>query len=467
MTRGAWFTLWAGRASFASAGVVAEQAARLLRNMILARLLAPDEFGTAVALGVVLGAVEMACDISAEKYVVLRGGDGARAARDAAHTLQLARGLLMAAALVLLSAPMAVLMAVPQAAPGIAALALYPLIRGFAHLEIKQVQHEYRFAADAVASCASHGLALAVGATAAVALADHRAIIISLLAEALLYTMLSHRLAASPWRIGLEGGALRAALAFSLPLMANGVGLAAMAQADRMLVSNRFGVEALALYAIVLSVTVALGAPLHRVLFSLGFSLRLRAAGGVGEARAALRIAWLCCLAGLGFAGGIGLVLDGLVPLLFGPAYAVTPWMHVLAVGVAFMRLARVANTVLLLAEGRSRALALGNLCGLFGLGAGAVLCVVWPDPAAVLLGILLGDVVVEVVLRRQASAGAAGGAALRRQLAVLLALLAGLLLVQIGGVILGMLGWPAMMGLTLLLLAVPAAALAMPLRSH
>jgi len=461
-------TLWAGRASFASAGVVAEQAARLLRSIVLARLLVPSEFGTAVALGVVLGAVELASDISAEKYVVLRAADGRDRARDAAHALQLVRGVLLAALLLLASGPLAALMAVPAAQPGIAALALYPLIRGFAHLDIKQYQHDYRFLPDALATCASHGLALAVGVVAAVALADHRAIIISLLAEALLYTILSHRFAASPWRIGRDGLALRQALAFSLPLMANGVGLAAMAQADRMIVSSRFGVEALALYAVVMSVAVAIGYPAVRVLFTLGFSLRVRAASAVGDAAAALaslRIAWMCCLAALVFAGGIGLALDRLVPLLFGPAYAVTGWMHVLAVGVAYLRLARVANTVLLLAEGRSRAVAVGNLCGLLGVAAAALLCLAWPDPAAVLLGIFLGDVLVEVVLRWQASAGAPGSAALRRQLAVLLALLAGLLLIQVGGVILGLLGGAAMAGLTLLLLAVPVAALAMLFR--
>lgn len=393
---------WSRRLGGASAAPFSEQLGRLLRLMILSQCLPTAEFGAAVIITLVIGMADLATDTSADKFVVLRASDNAWDALAASHLISLARGILLCLTVMLLAGPLARFLGAPDAAAGLAVASLFLLLRGFSHLEIKQIQHDYRFKPDAIASVSAQGFSVLMVGLAALTLADHRAAVVAFLAEGMAYAILSHRLARTRWRLASSLASLKDALGFALPLMANGVGLATLSQADRAIISVRLGLEALALYAVVMSVAISIAAPFIRAMFTLGFSLmvRSREAGSSSQSETALLIAWGSTLAALGYAAALALSLDWLVPLLFGRQYQVDHMVHALVVGIAFVRVSRNASTVFLLAEGRGRALAISNLLGFAGLALALLLSWIWPNPAAVLLGLLIGDLLVELALR-------------------------------------------------------------------
>jgi len=80
--------------------------------------------------------------------------------------------------------------------------------------------------------------------------------VVSVAVQSVVYVILSHVLARTPYQLSCDQPMLRQALSFGLPLTLNGVGLAIMSQLDRVLVGYWFGVKGLAVYAVIFSMSV-------------------------------------------------------------------------------------------------------------------------------------------------------------------------------------------------------------------
>jgi hypothetical protein len=157
------------------------------------------------------------------------------------HALQIFRGLLLPAAIAVLAIPIVTFFGIPQAVASFEFAALVPLVRSFAHLSTVQMQRDYDYRPVALALTASNVAGLAVAALAAATiLPDHRVIILAFLVDAAVYAAASHSLAHAPMRVIPDRETLRQALAYGLSLMLNGVGLALISQADRMVVGRFF-----------------------------------------------------------------------------------------------------------------------------------------------------------------------------------------------------------------------------------
>ncbi|MDW7710964.1 MAG: oligosaccharide flippase family protein [Deferrisomatales bacterium] len=120
------------------------QAIYFLRLLILARLLAPDDFGllaiATVALGVLLGLSELGM-VSA----VVQRPEVTEDHYDVAWTVGVLRGAAVAGCLALAAPGVARLFGEPGAAPIVAALALRPAIEALASIEIARLTKELRF----------------------------------------------------------------------------------------------------------------------------------------------------------------------------------------------------------------------------------------------------------------------------------------------------------------------------------
>ncbi|MBY0336700.1 MAG: oligosaccharide flippase family protein [Acetobacteraceae bacterium] len=385
---------WAGRGGLAVGAPLFDYAMRFLRTIVLAKLLAPAEFGLAMALATVVFMSESATDLGADRYVVLHRGEPGRRALAAAHTLQLCRGLLIAAGLLLLAQPIAALFQVPQSASSFALVALLPLLRGVAHLGVSQAQQDYRFGPYAAVSATAQVVGFAGGVAAAVWLGDHRAILVAFLAEAAAFTAASWRVAGTRFQLSSHAADLGPALRFGLPLMLNGVGLALIGQADRVVVGWAFGPETLAVYGLALTLAVVPISPVFKGLGALSMPLMANAAprGAAAWASAARVTYRVFAVAGLAYALGIALALDVALPALFGPAYGISDLFHVLLAAVVLLRVLRGAPTVALMAAGRTVLLSVANLSAALGVAAAIGFVLLWPGPEAVTAGILLGD---------------------------------------------------------------------------
>jgi O-antigen/teichoic acid export membrane protein len=364
---------------------------RFAGNIILSRLLAPDEFGTAIAISVVLGLGGLVTDVALDRFVII---NGSAQALSTAHMLAIANSLLLAGGLVVTAPVTAGLFGVANFAGSFALAAGLSAVGGFAHLGIKQIQRNYNYGPDSTAQVVANLTAMAALFLSATALRDHRAIVVSLAVQSVVYVILSHVLARTPYQLSCDKPTLRQALSFGLPLTLNGVGLAIMSQLDRVLVGYWFGVKGLAVYAVIFSMSVV---PTYLIVSvfsspSLSFLLSGGQAASDRSERYRLLLGFYTILTSL-YAVWMVLTLDLLTPLIFGPSFAISPSAHVLFVLIACLRLQRSgAPTTLLLASGRTKRLALLNLSSGLGLLIAFACIVVWPRLESMLIGIAIGE---------------------------------------------------------------------------
>ncbi len=109
----------------------------------------------------------------------------------------------------------------------------FPCCAAWSILWPEQVQRGHRFGPWAAASVVSSVAGLGAVCAAIWVLHDHRAVVWRLSAQALAMVAATHALAAVPYRLSLAAVPLQRALRFGVPLMVNGLALAAMAQLDR------------------------------------------------------------------------------------------------------------------------------------------------------------------------------------------------------------------------------------------
>jgi O-antigen/teichoic acid export membrane protein len=370
---------------------------RFASNIIMSRLLAPDEFGTAVAISVVLGLGGLATDVALDRFVMINGSPRALST---AHMLAALNGILLATILIVAAPSAAKLFGVGNFSGSFALAAGVSAIGAFANLSVKQIQRNYDYGPDTIAQVCANLAGLAALFLAATTIRDHRAIIASLGVQLSVYALLSHVLARDSYRLGFDRQTLRDALSFGLPLTLNGVGLAVMSQLDRVLVGYWFGVKILGVYAVILSMSVVPTSLMVNIFSGPSFSFLLAA----DQDRAArseryhLLLGLYAILAGL-YAIWLALALDVLIPLVFGAAFSISAPAHVLFILIACLRLQRSgAPTSLLLASGRTKQLALLNLSAGFGLVAGLACIMIWARLESMLVGLAIGELISFVV---------------------------------------------------------------------
>jgi O-antigen/teichoic acid export membrane protein len=366
---------------------------RFARNIILSRLLLPDEFGTAVAISVVIGLASLVSDVALDRFVMINSSPKALSA---AHVLSVARGGLLALALLSFAPGAAILFGVPQFTVSFALAALVPLVQGFGHLSIKRMRLNFGYGPESASQLAANLVAVAALWAAAIVLRDHRAIVISFVTEALVYVILSHMLASTPYRVRTTKSMVHEALFFGLPLTLNGIGLAVISQLDRALAGYWFGVETLATYAVIISMSVVPVSLILGMFGPLGFSYLLSQEKETRIPFEKFRLlGFFFSTISVLYVLSVVLALDILTPIVFGSSFRVNPTVHIIVAAVVCLRLQRSgAPTIFLMASGLTGQLAILNLSAGSGLIVAIVMMAAHPTLESMLLGVLIGDAI-------------------------------------------------------------------------
>lgn len=392
-----------GVGALASVPEVIDFASRLGRTVILARLLAPTELGICIAIGVLLTIANLLSDFGLDKFVISyqRGDDDEVLA--SAHQLQIGRGVVLAS-LIFIAAPwLAVLLGAPGRGASFRWCALIVLLHAFAHLEIMQVQRDFDYAPAAKAKLLARLTAFAAVYPSARTFGDHRAIILSLLIDAAVYAVSSHCFARSSYRImPRDRRILRKGIAYGLPLTLSGMGIAINSQFDRVLVSYWLGLEALALYAVILNLALIPISVIAAILGQLGVSFLTRTMSRSDEDSYGALV-WFYGIIAAVYAVMIAATLDVLAPLTFGRQYDVAPLMQGLVVLIAWLRISRGAPTAMMLVRAHTRQLMTANLLAGVGLALSALLLPIAPHLETVLFCLLFGDLLSLVFFSRAA----------------------------------------------------------------
>jgi len=206
----------------------------------------------------------------------------------------------------------------------------------------------------------------------------------------------------TPYRLRFRSPFFRRAFRFSYPLMFNGFGLAISAQGDRFLVGAMLDLPSLGVYTVLTLVTVVPIVVVSRIINTVLVAALFNAAEEVRRFDARLRLASRATpIIGASLAVGVLMLMNIVVPVVFGHKFIASQWMVILLALGVFVRVARVdPGTALLLVEGRTKRLALVNLAVISGIFFSGALMFFFRNFESAALGRVLGELAGLTIMR-------------------------------------------------------------------
>ena len=160
----------------------------LVRNIILARILSPDDFGLATALVATATSLELMSDLSVEKLAVQSDNAPNDRFLNALHLLNFVRALPISTLLVVMAKPLADFLNAPDAAPAFQVMALAPILRSFIHLDTIRQQKDLRFLPLALTTSFPPFISMLLAWPLATLIPDFRTMAGLILAESILWS---------------------------------------------------------------------------------------------------------------------------------------------------------------------------------------------------------------------------------------------------------------------------------------
>lgn len=366
---------------------------RFIRTMVLSRLLIPSEVGATVVLLSLLTACELVTDVGLDRFVMIVDETRRAEAVAAARQIGIVRAAILTALIASFAPELCGVFGDRSLAGSAEWLALIPLINSLKNWRLDQVQREYRYGPEAITVIGSQCMAVAALVPGFMLWHDHRLIVLSLFSESITYVLLSH-LVVRPEHAGrVDRSIRRAALAYSIPLMANGVCLMIIKQLDQITIANFFGLTTLAVYSLGFNLAVTPTSPLQAICQKVGLPML----GNTWEfpqkyRRLSALLVLGSALLAASYALPVGLALEYAVPLLYGHEYRLWPGFAGFAMLSAYLRLCRGGPTMVLLQRGATGSLAVGNMVAGIGAFAGVFAGFAFERLDGVMAGFAFGD---------------------------------------------------------------------------
>ena len=329
----------------------AERLLDMVAIVVLARILAPEDFGLVAIAASVVAIVEGVSAFDVEKALI-RTRDEHRSLYDTAWTLSALRGLLATAAMLAVAA----FLSDARIAAVLAALAATPLLKGLSNPRFVAYERDLVYSKLAVLTVGAKLVAFGVTLAVAVVYRSYWALVAGMLVGALASWILSYVL--RPYRPRLSSSRFSEIFAFSGWMSLTSMVTTLWTETDKIIVGRLLGVADAGLYFMTQRIGVLptreLVSPLQRILFP-SFS-------EIVDDRARLRrvvcesinvLGSLSLPAGCGFA----LVAADVVPLALGEKWL--PIVPLLTVLVPFLGLRATLSMTLpcVMALGRTRML--------------------------------------------------------------------------------------------------------------
>lgn len=330
----------------------ADQGFALLRFLILARILAPEDFGL---LAIATVAVDLLVALTNVGLLpaLIQMKDPQDRNYNAAWTVASLRGVTLGALLFLGAGPIAALYGQPDATPLLQLIALRPVISGLASPRLADLERELNFralammtaAATIVQTIVSVGLAPTIGVFA---------VILGMLVGTALYTVLSYVFALHRPRFRLDRASTGPILSFGRWVLATSVVAVVGEAALRAVISRELGAAELGVYYVAARLAYLPSDAAAEIVGSIAFPVHARLRDRPRRAAEALAVN-LRALTALLLPAYV--ILAALAPWLtreiLGSAWTGTAPVIVLLAGAALLGV--VADAVIPMLEGRGR----------------------------------------------------------------------------------------------------------------
>ena len=384
---------------------IASKFLALATMSVLAHQLSEHDMGIAMSLLAGVALVEMLGEIGFDQRLLQLDEAEATNQLPSVQSVLLLRGLGASALLCLVAYPLGVAFGFGEDRLAFFAVAAVPLVRSARNVQIVIRQRRLDFRAYALAEIIPEIAAIAAIFPIVRMFEGYQAVVAITYLRAALVILVSHVLAATPYRLGWNATAVSGLLNYGWPLTINGLLIYGSIQGDRLIVASTFDMASMAGYSLAATYaflpSLAVNSLLQRLFLPLlvgqedpeRFNQRYRVIRSV------------CTAAALSFFALFLLIGPAGVEFLMSDKYeGVYPLTLIIALA-AGVRTLRGSLVIPLLANGQTRIVLWGSLARCTGLIL-AVGFAIWLHDllwiaAAALLGELLAAVVSIVVIRR------------------------------------------------------------------
>lgn len=371
------------------------QACALLRYIVMARLLGPEQLGLAATLVLTGSFFDLISDTGSDRFLIQDRHGGTTQVQNLTQLVGMSRGVITAACLVTFSVPIAYFYHQPRLAGGFAVLAIAPFTLGFLNLDIRRQQRTHDFRSQAISMLAAELSGLVATITAAWVVRDFTAILYGLITRAVVLVLVSHLRSERPFRPAWSREHAPRLARFAAPLMLNGFMLFIVSQGDRVIVGNQLGAKALGFYSSVFLLiyypTALLAEYIHAMYIPM---IAAQRDSRLGRNSVCDDLGAKTFLLGILMAVGFAIAAPTLVPILFGRRFGQSS----LLVGlIGILQVARFLiswPTTTALAIGRSDTVLVSNLAQLIAFAGAFIGLWLIGGLGGVVVGFILGELI-------------------------------------------------------------------------
>jgi O-antigen/teichoic acid export membrane protein len=246
-------------------GQVVTQLCSFVRNVIVARLISPQNYGIAAFFAMTFSLVELMSSLGMENFLIQAKDGNEPRFQGTAHLLLALRGLINASCIFLLAGPISSLFGVPQACWAFRCLALAPFIRGWNHLDTFRFQREMRFRPAVTVDIASNIAVTLLALPLCWWRRDYSAMLWILILQAATSRIAANLVAERPYRWAWDSRVARRILTFGWPLLINGFLMLIIFEGDRFVIGaakrlfarSPYTLADLGIYSVAFALTMA------------------------------------------------------------------------------------------------------------------------------------------------------------------------------------------------------------------
>lgn len=389
------------------AAITTAQVLALVRNIFLARLLGPEQFGLAMTLVLTMQFFDSLSDSGNDKFLIQDRDGDAPEVQNMAHFLAIGRGLGLAAGLALLAGPLAGFYGAPQMTTAFMLLGFSPLAMGFFHLDVRREQRHRNFLPESRTILWAESLGFAATIVAAIVLHSYFAILVGLIARSVTMMIVSHITAIRPYRPAYSKGHAPRFWTFGWPLLLNGPLLFFSGQGDRLLIGNQLGVTQLGLYSAAMLLIFSPSMMLNRFIRSLYLPvLSAKRDDPAAFLKAEIEFKSGQIALAMAMATGFAIIGPTALHIFYGSRYAQA---HELIAAIGILQSVRFLRSwpiSIAFAMGRSGLILTSNIFRLSSIPAGIAAAILWQSLFALTMGFFAGEILaltISVILNNRA----------------------------------------------------------------
>lgn len=375
---------------------LANNAMRLIGNMVLTRLLVPEAFGLMLLVGVFTAGLQMFTDLGINQNIVQSERGDEPEFLDTAWTLSVLRGLFLWVVACLLTWPYATFYNEPQLIWLIPTVSFSAVISGFASTRLATLNRKLALGRACMIDFVSQFACLLATVIWGLIWPSVWALVSGAIALHVTRTLMSHFvLSGHKVRFAWDSDAVRSLYQFGRWIFISTILTFMARQADKILLGKLIDSDLLGIYGIALIWAIVPTELLQKVANQVAFPVfsRLKVSPkGLSHAEASRVRRPLCVLGGV-IATLLIVCGDDLMHLLYDERYAAAGWMlQLLAIGIWFQMLGN-NYAPAILALGKTKWLAAGHMAKFVFLLAAVPVGYHYADMQGVLIGIAIAEI--------------------------------------------------------------------------